>query len=109
MKTSHWCLLFVGAALAAVVVWRESSRTRPLSPPPSSEREAELLAEVDQLRAEAERFWRKDPARSSGEHSGLGLAVSEAFARHLGCVLSASMPAPNQLVLTLSGLPAAPG
>lgn len=54
-----------------------------------------------------ERFWRKDAARSSAEHSGLGLSVSEAFARHLGCTLTAGMPADGWLVLTLSGLPAA--
>jgi len=51
-----------------------------------------------------ERFWRKDAARSSAEHSGLGLAVSETFAIRLGCTLTAGMPVDNHLVMTLSGL-----
>jgi two-component system sensor histidine kinase QseC len=51
-----------------------------------------------------ERFWRKDGARSSSLHSGLGLAVSEAFARHLGCRLTASLTNEQRLVIGLSGL-----
>jgi two-component system sensor histidine kinase QseC len=51
-----------------------------------------------------ERFWRKDPARSSSEHCGLGLAVSRGFAQQLGCCLGASLNGGNTLVLTLSGL-----
>lgn len=51
-----------------------------------------------------ERFWRKDASRTSAEHSGLGLAVSESFARHLGCPLTADMPVEDRLVMTLSGL-----
>src|SRR5207249_2851587 len=31
-----------------------------------------------------ERFWRKDPSRSSSVHSGLGLAVAKAYAESLG-------------------------
>lgn len=54
-----------------------------------------------------ERFWRKDAARSSAEHSGLGLPVSETFARHLGCTLTAAMPNRHEVVMTLSGLSAA--
>jgi len=51
-----------------------------------------------------ERFWRKDAARSSPDHCGLGLAVSRAFARQLGCCLDASLNGGGTLVLTLSGL-----
>jgi len=38
-----------------------------------------------------ERFWRKDPARSSGTHCGLGLALARAFARAMECDLKASL------------------
>jgi len=37
------------------------------------------------------RFWRKDPARSSGTHCGLGLALARAFARAMECDLKASL------------------
>jgi two-component system sensor histidine kinase QseC len=53
-----------------------------------------------------ERFWRKDTARSAPEHCGLGLAVSKAFARQLGCCLDASLNGRGRLVMTLSGLAA---
>ena len=39
-----------------------------------------------------EPFWRKDPARTSGEHSGLGLPLVQAFARVLGNAISVSLP-----------------
>jgi signal transduction histidine kinase len=51
-----------------------------------------------------ERFWRKDPARSTPEHCGLGLAVSKAFARQLRCCMDASLKGNTTLVITLSSL-----
>ena len=38
-----------------------------------------------------DRFWRKDPARSSQLHSGLGLAVAKAYAQSLGMTLRAEL------------------
>ncbi len=38
-----------------------------------------------------ERFWRKDTARTSSEHSGLGLALSKACSEILGLQLTASL------------------
>ena len=49
-----------------------------------------------------ERFWRKDRARSSGEHSGLGLAVTRAYSESLGLKLEARLERP-EVVFTLSG------
>jgi two-component system sensor histidine kinase QseC len=54
-----------------------------------------------------ERFWRKDAARSGGEHSGLGLSLARAFANSLGFTLSAAFEGDGQLRMTLSG-PAGP-
>jgi two-component system sensor histidine kinase QseC len=54
-----------------------------------------------------ERFWRKDAARSGGEHFGLGLSLARAFANSLGFTLSAAFEADGQLRMTLSG-PAEP-
>ena len=50
-----------------------------------------------------ERFWRKDAARSGTNHCGLGLALSQTFARALGLRLSAGLTAPDMLTLTLDG------
>lgn len=50
-----------------------------------------------------ERFWRKDKARSSREHSGLGLSLVRALSSVLGCHLQASMPKPGVLSMTVSG------
>jgi signal transduction histidine kinase len=49
-----------------------------------------------------ERFWRKDAARSSSEHSGIGLSVSRACARVLGLELEAALPANGWLMMRLS-------
>jgi two-component system, OmpR family, heavy metal sensor histidine kinase CusS len=49
-----------------------------------------------------ERFWRKDRARSSSEHSGLGLAVARAYSESLGLKLEASLKRP-EVVFTLWG------
>jgi two-component system sensor histidine kinase QseC len=54
-----------------------------------------------------ERFWRRDAARSGGEHSGLGLSLARAFAIAIGCSLTASLTGGPRLTLTLTG-PAAP-
>jgi len=50
-----------------------------------------------------DRFWRHDAARSSAEHSGLGLSLARAFAHALQCDLTATLTADARLVLTLSG------
>ena len=49
-----------------------------------------------------ERFWRKDAARSSDGHTGLGLALARVFAQSLGCELTAQFMAPKRLALTLA-------
>lgn len=38
-----------------------------------------------------ERFWRKDPARTGGSHTGLGLSLAKALAETLGLTLGASL------------------
>lgn len=50
-----------------------------------------------------ERFWRKDAARSSREHSGLGLSLVRALTSVLGCRLEASMNDPGCLSMAISG------
>lgn len=42
-----------------------------------------------------EPFWRKDPRRADGRHSGLGLALVALLAEHLGGAVSPSLPADN--------------
>jgi two-component system sensor histidine kinase QseC len=49
------------------------------------------------------RFWRKDPARSSNVHGGLGLALAKAYAGALGMELRAELTAPQQITFVLSG------
>jgi two-component system sensor histidine kinase QseC len=48
-----------------------------------------------------EPFWRKDAARSSGTHSGLGLALSRAYCQALGATLVAELAEPHVLRMTL--------
>jgi two-component system sensor histidine kinase QseC len=48
-----------------------------------------------------ERFWRKDPARSSQVNSGLGLALAKAYAQSLGMKLQAELNH-AEIVFTLS-------
>ena len=50
-----------------------------------------------------DRFWRKDAARSSRDHSGLGLSVVRALAAALGCNLKAAMNESAWLSMTVSG------
>jgi signal transduction histidine kinase len=52
-----------------------------------------------------ERFWRKDTARSSSQHSGLGLALAQAFADRLGLKLRADLIG-SDLAMSLTGSPA---
>jgi len=48
-----------------------------------------------------ERLWRKDPARSGGEHCGLGLALSRAMAQALGASLGARLSDDRILTVVL--------
>ena len=48
-----------------------------------------------------ERLWRKDKSRTGGDHCGLGLAVSQAFAEMLGLNLQAQFCDESTLKLTL--------
>lgn len=50
-----------------------------------------------------DRFWRKDSARSGGNHSGLGLSLARAFSQALGYELTATLHGESLLLLTLSG------
>jgi len=54
-----------------------------------------------------DRFWRKDPARSGSEHSGLGLSLARAYARVLGFEIAAALEGGDgggaRLVVILSG------
>jgi signal transduction histidine kinase len=49
-----------------------------------------------------ERFWRKDPARSTGDHSGLGLAIVQALAALLNIGVDAALDAERNFVISLS-------
>lgn len=50
-----------------------------------------------------DRFWRKEAARSGGVHVGLGLALSQTFAKAMGWELAASFDEQRRLVFTLAG------
>ena len=47
-------------------------------------------------------FWRKEAARSGGQHVGLGLSLARTFARAMGWTLSATLDAQRHLVLRLA-------
>jgi signal transduction histidine kinase len=51
-----------------------------------------------------DRFWRKDQARSSADHSGLGLALARAYSQSLGMKLEAELNQ-TEIIFTLSGAP----
>src|SRR5690606_6899006 len=48
-----------------------------------------------------ERFWRKEAARSGGQHVGLGLALSRTFAHAMAWTLHAEVNEQRQLIITL--------
>lgn len=50
-----------------------------------------------------DRFWRKDRARTGGNHAGLGLALSRSFAETQGLKLEAALEPNGVLVMTLRG------
>jgi two-component system sensor histidine kinase QseC len=56
---------------------------------------------ADDLAHMFEPFWRKDAARSSGSHAGLGLALSRAYCNVLGATLAAEMAQENVIRLVL--------
>ena len=49
-----------------------------------------------------ERIWRKDPARSAAQHSGLGLALAKSCADALGMSLTAAMLDSHTLTVLLT-------
>ncbi|HOX58410.1 MAG TPA: HAMP domain-containing sensor histidine kinase [Candidatus Paceibacterota bacterium] len=49
-----------------------------------------------------ERFWRRDDARPTDGHTGLGLSMARAFAEAIGCQLSAALVAPGRLAMVLT-------
>ncbi|MEP6915334.1 MAG: ATP-binding protein [Acidobacteriota bacterium] len=51
-----------------------------------------------------DRLWRRDPARSTSGHYGLGLSIARAFAHAMGGELTATLDPRSRLALTLSGL-----
>jgi signal transduction histidine kinase len=51
-----------------------------------------------------DRFWRKDQARSSSDHSGLGLALAKAYTDSIGMKLEVRLDRP-EVIFTLSGPP----
>ncbi|MEO6004012.1 MAG: ATP-binding protein [Opitutus sp.] len=54
-----------------------------------------------------DRFWRKDLARTGGQHFGLGLSLARNFAEMLGGSLTASLDEPHRIVFRLA-LPRSP-
>jgi signal transduction histidine kinase len=68
----------------------------------------EIANPSEQLRSEDlvhlfDRFWRKDNARASSFHVGLGLSLARACALSLGYTLDASLTSEASLVMALSG------
>lgn len=55
-----------------------------------------------------DRFWRKDTARTTDGHTGLGLSLAHTFACALGCDLTATFAGPARLALTLEQRPPTP-
>ena len=51
-----------------------------------------------------DRFWRKEAARSDGQHAGLGLSLSRAFATAMGWELAARCTEDGWLVFTLESI-----
>jgi len=63
---------------------------------------ADNLAPAD-LEKLFDRFWRKESARSDGQHSGLGLPLARMFATAMGWKLTAALDGERRLVFTLAG------
>jgi two-component system sensor histidine kinase QseC len=57
----------------------------------------------DEVAQMFDRFWRKETARSGGQHLGLGLALSRAFAVAMGWTLSARLVGEAELEFVLHG------
>ncbi len=57
-------------------------------------------ADLEQL---FDRFWRKEAARSGGQHTGLGLALARTFATAMGWTLTAALNE-GRLTLTLTNI-----
>jgi two-component system sensor histidine kinase QseC len=55
-------------------------------------------ADIDHL---FDRFWRKQAARTEGQHVGLGLSITRTFALAMGWTLSASLDQERRLVISL--------
>ena len=55
-----------------------------------------------------ERLWRKEAARSSELHSGLGLALAASCARQLGVEITPSLTPAGRLTMRVSGFRASP-
>ena len=51
----------------------------------------------------AERFWRRDGARSDPEHSGLGLSLVKAFSERLGFLLETRLVDSSTVAITVTG------
>jgi signal transduction histidine kinase len=54
-----------------------------------------------------DRFWRKDPARSGGEHFGLGLSLAATFAKAMDWKLSARLDDEGWLTIALASVSSA--
>ena len=50
-----------------------------------------------------DRFWRKEEARSGGQHTGLGLALARSFAEAMGWSLTAALDESGRVAFTLTG------
>ncbi|CAN5392825.1 hypothetical protein BH10PLA1_BH10PLA1_17680 [soil metagenome] len=61
---------------------------------------------ADDVKHLFEAFWRKDGARSSDQHSGLGLSIVAEYARHLGIAVTPRLLADGRFEMTLD-IPAA--
>ena len=53
-----------------------------------------------------DRFWRKDAARTGGDHAGLGMAIVKTLANHLALDLSCELTMDSRFRVVLSGLAA---
>jgi len=77
------------AVVSGEIALRVSNRTAALHP--------------DDLPRMFDRFWRKDSARSDGEHAGLGLSLVRALSTLLGFTVTAELERGAVLHLTLTG------